>query len=77
METEEAAGPVVEDREGIRLLLVHSCFGSKVNQTIAKVIAAIVSSRIGTSVAVRTDPYRIIFKVPTFTRKDIILEEFY
>jgi len=63
----EYAGPYV---------VMHSCFGSKVNQTIAKVIGAVVSSRIGTSVEVRTDPYRIIFKIPSFTRKEIILEEF-
>lgn len=63
----EYAGPYV---------VMHSCFGSKVNQTIAKVLAAVVSSRIGTSIAVRTDPYRIIFRLPVFTRREIISEEF-
>ncbi|MGC8816386.1 MAG: DEAD/DEAH box helicase [Candidatus Hadarchaeum sp.] len=45
-------------------LVLHACFGSLVNQTLALVIAALLTARIGASVAVKVDPYRIAFKLP-------------
>jgi ATP-dependent Lhr-like helicase len=55
------------------LVIIHACFGSKVNETLAKVISALVSAKIGASVGIRTDPYRIIIRSP---EPSIVIETF-
>jgi len=44
------------------LTIIHSCFGSKVNETIGYLIGALLSTKYGETVAVKTDPYRIIIQ---------------
>jgi ATP-dependent Lhr-like helicase len=46
--------------------IIHSCFGNKINNTLSKVIGALISSKVGTSVGARNDTYRMIFKIPEF-----------
>ncbi len=41
-------------------VIIHCCFGSKVNETLGKFISAILSTNYGESVVVKSDPYRII-----------------
>lgn len=41
-------------------VIIHCCFGSKVNETLGKFISAVLSTKYGESVIVKTDPYRII-----------------
>jgi ATP-dependent Lhr-like helicase len=53
-------------------VIIHSCFGSRVNETLSKVLGAMISSEIGTSVGIKTDPYRIIFKLPPLTDNQIV-----
>ena len=55
-------------------VILHSCFGSKVNQTLSKVMGAIISQKTGSSLNVRNDAYRIIFKIPETVGKDVVLE---
>ncbi|MEM5813043.1 MAG: DEAD/DEAH box helicase [Candidatus Aenigmatarchaeota archaeon] len=43
-------------------IVIHSCFGNLVNQTLGKYIATILTLERGEAVQVRTDPYRIILK---------------
>jgi ATP-dependent Lhr-like helicase len=43
------------------LLILHTCFGTKVNETLGRFFAAMLASRVG-SVALKTDPYRIMIK---------------
>ncbi|MEM2889954.1 MAG: DEAD/DEAH box helicase [Candidatus Hadarchaeum sp.] len=43
-------------------VVLHACFGSLVNQTMALVLAALLTARMGASVAVKVDPYRIAIK---------------
>lgn len=43
-------------------VIMHSCFGTKVNETIARFVSTILSAEYGSAVATRVDPYRIIFK---------------
>ena len=55
-------------------LIIHSCFGSKVNQTLSKVIGAMISQKIGSSINVRNDAYRIIFKIPEMLGEENIIK---
>ncbi len=43
-------------------VVIHSCWGSLVNDTIGRVLSALLVSKLG-SVGVQTDPYRIIIKL--------------
>ena len=45
-----------------RFLVVQAAFGHRVNRLLARVIGHIVSERIGQSVAVHQDPYRIVIE---------------
>ncbi|WP_456469350.1 DEAD/DEAH box helicase [Archaeoglobus sp.] len=48
---------VVDGSEG--MVVVNACFGHKVNETIGRILALLLSARRGSSVAVEIDPYRI------------------
>ncbi len=52
--------------------VMHTCFGSLMNQTISWAVAALLSARVGSSVAVKTDPYRIVFRFPGEARPELI-----
>ncbi len=44
-------------------LIVNCCFGHLVNRTLARLIGHLVSEKLGTSIGVHQDPYRVIIKV--------------
>lgn len=50
---------VVERGEGF--VVIHACLGSLVNQTLALVLGSLITARLGESVRVKSDPYRIAF----------------
>ncbi|MGQ9788278.1 MAG: DEAD/DEAH box helicase [Candidatus Hadarchaeaceae archaeon] len=52
--------------------VLHACFGSLVNQTIALMIATLLTARIGSSIAVKVDPYRIALKLPVAIEPELI-----
>ncbi|MBS3815918.1 MAG: hypothetical protein KGY45_05105, partial [Hadesarchaea archaeon] len=45
-----------------KFAVLHSYYGTKVNKTLAQILASLLSARIGASVGVRSDPYRIAFR---------------
>ena len=57
--------------------VVNACFGSKVNETLGRLIASLLSARLGESVAIHTDPYRIMLNLPRRIRPDMLTEVFY
>ena len=61
---------------GEGLAILNTCFGTCVNETISKIYSALLVARIGESVGVSTDPYRIIIELPRFISKDILLDTF-
>ena len=61
---------------GDRLAIINCCFGSRVNDTLSKIISVLLMARIGESVGISTDPYRIIIELPRNLDKGLILETF-
>jgi ATP-dependent Lhr-like helicase len=50
----------VEDKT----VVINACFGSKVNETLGRLISAILAQSIGESVGINSDAYRINFELP-------------
>ncbi len=50
---------VVED-----IIVIHACFGTKINETLARIFSYHLSKLIGESVRAVADPYRIMVKLP-------------
>lgn len=63
---------VIEDLE--KHLVLHTCFGTLVNETLSRILATLFSSRIGASIGVRIDPYRIILTLPRLISPHDILD---
>lgn len=59
---------------GKKLAILNMCFGSKVNETISKMLSVLLSARLGESVAVTTDPYRVIIDLPRDVAPSTIIE---
>jgi len=55
-------------------IIIHACFGTRVNETLSRIIAALLSSHLGATIGVRVDPYRIILSVPHEINPHEILE---
>lgn len=53
--------------EGDPYLVIHSCFGSLVNETLGRAVSSLLASRFG-SIGLKTDPYRIVFRLADLTQ---------
>ena len=58
---------------GDRLAIINACFGTRVNETLSKIYAALLTARLGESVAVSIDPYRIMLELPRNIGSEVIL----
>ena len=66
----DAGHPVPTDERIViegqaRTVAVNAAFGHAVNETLARLLAALVGQRTGSSVGMEVDPYRIVFEVPS------------
>jgi ATP-dependent Lhr-like helicase len=59
---------------GKRMAIINACFGTRVNETLSKILSVLLSARLGESVGVHTDPYRIILELPRDLRPQIIID---
>ena len=50
---------IIED-----LVIIHSCSGTRVNQSLARILSFKISELVGESVRAVADPYRVIMKFP-------------
>ncbi|MGD9963473.1 MAG: ATP-dependent helicase, partial [Thermoplasmata archaeon] len=61
----------VEQGDGV--IVINCCFGSRVNETLAKLITTLLAARFGESIGVHTEPYSIVLEVPRGMRVDDVL----
>lgn len=63
---------------GKNMAVINACFGSKVNETLGRLFASLLSARVGESISLQTDPYRIMMRLPrrvlTKNIKDILFD---
>ena len=59
---------------GDRLAIVNCCFGTRVNETLGKIYSALLTARLGESVGMTADPYRIIMELPRNIDRKLLLD---
>jgi ATP-dependent helicase Lhr and Lhr-like helicase len=59
---------------GKRIVIINSCFGTRVNETLSKILSILLTARLGESVGVHTDPYRIMLELPRDIRGLMIVD---
>ncbi|MDI6917598.1 MAG: DEAD/DEAH box helicase [Thermoplasmatales archaeon] len=69
--------PVPNDRlitieNGKNIIIINACFGSKVNETIARILSSLITAKTGSSISIQTGPYRIILETSTRIKPEIV-----
>ncbi len=57
---------------GNKMFILNAPFGSRVNETLGRLLSTLVSARLGESVGMQVDPYRVILDLPRNTDISII-----
>ncbi|MGI0085155.1 MAG: DEAD/DEAH box helicase, partial [Nitrososphaerales archaeon] len=74
---------VIEKRKASSSIVVHSCFGTKINHTLSTILSTLLSSKIGYLVETKSDSYRIMLStngalearhVVAALKEDIVIE---
>ncbi|MFB6224208.1 MAG: DEAD/DEAH box helicase [Haloarcula sp.] len=77
-QVEKHEGPIPDDTTIVvefhgREVIVNACYGHKINETLGRILSALLGQRAGSSVAMEVDPYRITLEVPRrITAGDVI-----
>ncbi|EMA22663.1 MULTISPECIES: DEAD/DEAH box helicase [Haloarcula] len=77
-QVEKHEGPIPDDTTILvefhgREVIVNACYGHKINETLGRILSALLGQRAGESVAMEVDPYRITLEVPRrITAGDVI-----
>ncbi len=84
IDNQKKLGFVIPDNKTITIdvedktIVINACFGTKVNETLGRLISAILAQSIGESVGINSDAYRINLelpgRVPAEKIKDILLK---
>jgi ATP-dependent Lhr-like helicase len=56
-------------------IIIHGCFGNRVNEALGKALAALLSARFGFNVATQVDAYRIALITPAYVNPEKVTEE--
>lgn len=65
---------VVTIEQGGQAVVVNACFGTQANETIGRILASLLTARLGTSVGLDVDPYRIVLTMPPRTGSEKVRE---
>ena len=65
---------VIESIRTDRNVVIHACFGTKINSTLATILASLLESVLGHIVESRSDAYRIVLESNARINKKIIVE---
>jgi ATP-dependent Lhr-like helicase len=75
---------VIEKKKASTTIVVHACFGTKINQTLATLLSTLLSAKIGYLVETKSDSYRIVLStngplearhVSEALKEDVIISE--
>jgi len=55
---------LVSVEQGDGVIVINCCFGTRVNETLAKLITTLMAARFGESIGVQTDPYSVVLETP-------------
>lgn len=55
-----------------RTIIINACFGTRVNETIGRALTGLLTQRLGTSVGLFVDPYRVVLTLPRALRESDI-----
>ena len=61
----------IEQGDGV--VVINCCLGSKVNETLAKLIASLLTARFGESIGVQAEPYHIVLETPRNLKANDVL----
>jgi ATP-dependent Lhr-like helicase len=62
----------VEQGDGV--IVINCCFGSRVNETLAKLVAGLMMARFGESFGMQTEPYAIVLETPRNARASDVVK---
>ncbi|MBI5227204.1 DEAD/DEAH box helicase [Candidatus Micrarchaeota archaeon] len=79
--TKKDVSPLPDDKTVIveisgDVIIIHACFGTKVNEVISRIFASNLNKLIGENVLAVSDPYRILVKLPFPLKEENILQAF-
>lgn len=57
-----------------RLIVINACFGSRANETLGKLISTLLMSKLGESLVVHTDAYRIMLQLPRRLNPEAVVQ---